>query len=156
MRKLSTRAAAAGMLGIGALHAVWATGSPWPLPDKEQLTDAVSGRDAAEAPSPAACLAVTGLLSTAAALVTGRPKRIPALSRIGSAGVVAVLASRGALGLAGRTDVVSPGSSSARFRRLDRRIYSPLCLALAALALPAAAPSRGRRQSPWLHTARRG
>jgi hypothetical protein len=51
--------------------------------------------------------------------------------------VAAVLSGRGLLGLAGRTDVVSPGSSSARFRRLDRRVYSPLCLALAALTLPA-------------------
>ena len=48
------------------------------------------------------------------------------------------LAVRGLLGLAGRTDIVSPGSSSSRFRELDRRLYSPLCLALAALALPAA------------------
>ncbi|MFF3128447.1 hypothetical protein ACFVRD_40665 [Streptomyces sp. NPDC057908] len=32
----------------------------------------------------------------------------------------------------GRTDLLSPGSVSARFRRLDRLVYSPLCVALAA------------------------
>ena len=48
-----------------------------------------------------------------------------------------MLADRGALGLAGRTDVLSPGSVSDNFRRLDRRVYSPLCLTLAALSLPA-------------------
>jgi hypothetical protein len=45
-----------------------------------------------------------------------------------------VLAVRGTLGLAGMTHVLSPGSTSARFRTLDRRVYSPLCLALAGLA----------------------
>jgi hypothetical protein len=44
-----------------------------------------------------------------------------------------VLAVRGGLGLAGRTDVMAPGSVSARFRRLDRAVYSPLCLLLAGL-----------------------
>jgi Protein of unknown function (DUF3995) len=105
--------------------------------DNQRLTDAVVGTDNAEPPSAAACLAVAGLLTTAAALVDGHPRSAPALSRIGSAGVVAVLATRGGLGLARRTDLVSSGSTSERFRRLDRRIYSPFCLALAALALPA-------------------
>lgn len=73
MRRLSTLSAAAGLGAVGALHAIWATGSAWPLRDKRQLTD----------------------------------------------------------------HVISRGSESQRFRRLDRRIYSPLCLTLAALALPA-------------------
>jgi hypothetical protein len=59
--------------------------------------------------------------------------------RLGTGTGVAVLAGRGALGLTGRTRLVSPASTSARFARLDRRAYSPLCLALAglsALSLP--------------------
>ncbi|MER5847790.1 hypothetical protein ABT126_12205 [Streptomyces sp. NPDC002012] len=32
----------------------------------------------------------------------------------------------------GRTDLLSPGSVSARFRRLDRLAHSPLCVELAA------------------------
>jgi Protein of unknown function (DUF3995) len=137
MRRLSTLTAATGLAAVGALHAVWATGSPWPLPDKRQLTDAVSGRAGYDPASPAACLAMAGLLGTAASLVGGRPRRWPRASRIGSAGVVAVLTVRDLFGLAGRTDLISPGSESERFRRLDRRIYSPLCLTLGALALPA-------------------
>jgi len=43
MRRLSTLTAATGLAAVGALHVVWATGSPWPLPDKRQLTEAVSG-----------------------------------------------------------------------------------------------------------------
>jgi hypothetical protein len=34
----------------------------------------------------------------------------------------------------GRTRLVSPSSRSGRFARLDRRVYSPLCLALAGLS----------------------
>ncbi len=141
MTQPATRVASSGLLAIGALHALWATGSPWPFSSSQELSDAVAGREDSEPPPPAACLAVTGLLITAATFVAGRPRRIPWLSRIGSAGAVAVLTSRGALGLAGHTDIVSPGSVSERFRRLDRRFYSPLCLTLAALALPAVSGS---------------
>jgi hypothetical protein len=134
---VSTRTASAGLAAIGALHVVWATGSSWPMRDRRLLTDAVVGSEGDQPPPAAACLAVAGLLGTAAALVDGRPRAVPVISRIGAAGVVGVLATRGALGLAGRTDVVSPGSVSEHFRRLDRRFYSPLCLGLAALAAPA-------------------
>jgi uncharacterized protein DUF3995 len=135
--RLSTRTAATGLAAIGALHVVWATGSSWPMRDRRLLTDAVVGSDGDRPPPPAACLTVAALLGTASALVDGRPRTLPAVSRLGSAGVVAVLTTRGVLGLAGRTDIVSPGSLSERFRRLDRRYYSPLCLTLAALATPA-------------------
>ena len=138
----STKIASAGLLAIGGLHVVWSTGSSWPMKDRRLLTDAVVGSKDDLPPSPAACLAVAGLLGTAATLVDGRPRALPAISRLGATGVVAVLATRGALGLAGRTDVLSPGSVSDNFRRLDRRVYSPLCLTLAALSLPAA--FRGR------------
>ena len=134
---LSRRLSAAGLLGIAALHVNWATGSPWPLPDRDRLAEQVVGRSGGEVPGPAACLAVAGLLTAAAGFVTGRPRRAPALSRLGAGGVVTVLGLRGGLGLAGRTDVMSPGSVSAEFRERDRRVYSPLALVLAGLALPA-------------------
>jgi Protein of unknown function (DUF3995) len=57
------------------------------------------------------------------------------LRTLGVLGVAGVLGGRGALGLAGKTQVVSPSSDSARFSRLDRRVYSPLCLGLAGLSL---------------------
>ena len=52
--------------------------------------------------------------------------------------MAALLGVRGALGLLGKTEVVSPGSSSERFLRLDRQIYSPLCVALSLGSLVAA------------------
>jgi len=102
------------------------------------LSDAVVGSEEDRVPSAAACMSVAGLLGVAAALVDGRPRGLPRLSRAGAAAVVGTLCARGGLGLAGRTDVLSPRSASERFRRNDRRIYSPLCLTLAALAAPAA------------------
>lgn len=135
-RTAAPTAGAAGLLAIAGLHVVWATGSSWPLRDRAALADAVVGRGAV--PPPSACLAVAGALTAAAALVSGRPRRRPALARTGARTVVAVLTARGAAGLAGRTDALSPGSVSPRFRRLDRRVYAPLCLTLAALSAPAA------------------
>jgi hypothetical protein len=132
------RAAAAALLGIAALHVSWASGSSWPAKDREELADAMAGRAGGSAPSPTACLVVATLLATASALVAGRPQRLRRLRRTGTIGVSVVLGVRGACGMAGRTDLVSPGSTSPRFRRLDRRYYSPLCLALAAAAASSA------------------
>ena len=57
----------------------------------------------------------------------GRPRRGPAVAHVARSApwdappVATVLATRGFLGLAGRTDLVSPGSNSTRFRRNDPR-----------------------------------
>jgi hypothetical protein len=138
MRRAGIATASAALFALAGLHAAWGAGSAWPLPDRDALADAVIG--AAEVPSPAACFAVSGALAAAGALVAGWPGGSrPAVRRLGTGTVVAVLAGRGALGLAGRIRLVSPASTSARFARLDRRVYSPLCLALAglsALSLP--------------------
>ncbi len=136
------RIAAVGLGAIAGLHCVWATGSPWPLSSREALNDKVAGRTSGAPPSSSACLAVAALLTTAAAFVDGHPRGRPWLARLGAGGVVATLALRGGLGLAGRTDLISPGSTSATFRSRDRRVYAPICLTLAALALPATLPRR--------------
>jgi hypothetical protein len=60
------------------------------------------------------------------------------LRRVGAAGVAGVLSVRGALGLWGRTDLISPGSTSPGFRQVDRRCCSPFCLAVAAAAVSSA------------------
>ena len=81
-------------------------------------------------------------LAAAGALTAGWPAGRPVLRRLGAGGAVGVLAARGVLGLAGRTRLVSPASVSANFVRLDRRLYSPLCLALAGLSALSALPDR--------------
>ena len=98
-----------------------------------------------EVPAPAACFAVSGALAAAGTLVAGWPRGRPVLRRMGVAGVVGVLAGRGALGLSGQTRLVSPASLSERFSRLDRRVYSPLCLALAGASALSAWPAKRTR-----------
>jgi hypothetical protein len=132
------RSAAVTLLALAGLHAGWAFGWSWPARDRDQLADLMAGRADGSVPPPAACVAVAGLLASAAGLVAGRPRRGSRLRPAGALGVAAVLGVRGACGLAGRTDLVSPGSTSPRFRRLDRRYYSPLCVLLAAAAASSA------------------
>ena len=137
---MSARLTAVTLAGLAALHVAWGAGSSVPFDDRDDLADAVVGTTAV--PSQAACFMVAGALSTAAALVLGLPAGRPALRRAGLLGVTTVLGGRGLLGVVARTDLVSPGSTSPRFRQLDRRLYAPLCLALAGGTWSAARASR--------------
>jgi hypothetical protein len=139
MRRAAT-VASTGLLAAAGLHAAWGMGSAWPFPNRAALADAVIG--ATEMPAPRACFAVSGALGAAGALTAGWPAGHPGLRRAGIGVVAAVLAGRGALGLAGQTPLVSPVSVSERFTRLDRRVYSPLCLALAAMSALSAWPGK--------------
>ena len=116
--------------GLGVLHVAWGRGSTFPFASRDELTDAVMG--SSHPPSPAACYLVAALLTVGASSVASCALGASGLVRWAAGGVVTVLGGRGALGLAGRTDIVAPASTSDRFRRLDRRAFSPLCLALAA------------------------
>lgn len=118
---------------IAAMHANWARGSSWPAADERRLADAVIGWE--KMPSAGACLVVAGLLTLGGNLVAGWPGSKPRLQRIGAAGVSATLAVRGLVGGAGlmlRT--------SETFLRWNRRLYSPLCLLLAACSAAGAVP----------------
>ena len=104
------RATTAGTLGVLAgFHVAWGRGSSFPFRDVDELTDAVAGRRTL--PPPGACFAVAGALTVAAAFVADFPRRaVPRrVQRVGVTGVAVVLATRGALGLVGRTDVVVAG-----------------------------------------------
>ncbi|MCG6493306.1 DUF3995 domain-containing protein [Kitasatospora sp. A2-31] len=130
----TTGAVVAGVLaGTGVLHAVWAV-SPWPLRTPAELADAVAGWGD-EMPPAAACLAVAGALGAAAYLVGAESGVLPAagparVRRAGVRTVSAVMLARGAGGLL--VSGLGLSGQSARFRRLDARYYSPLCLALGA------------------------
>jgi hypothetical protein len=132
---LTDRLTVAALLTLAGLHAAWGRGSAVPFADRDRLADAVIGRH--DVPSAAACYAVATALAAGAALVGDRPAIPHDVRRIGLLGLAGVFGLRGTIGLVGRTDLVSPGSASERFRRLDRRVYSPLCLLLAAGSLAA-------------------
>lgn len=88
-------------------------------------------------PSAGACLAVAALLVLGGGLVAGRPASKPLLQRVGAAGVAATLAARGLAGAAGLMPLTSE-----TFLWWDRRLYSPLCLLLAALSATGAVSER--------------
>lgn len=140
---IGQRSAAGVLFALAGLHALWGLGSSWPASDRETLADLVAGRRAV--PGPVACMTVAGLLAGAGTLVAGRPRQLPRARRAGAGCVAAVLGVRAAFGLSGRTDRLSPGSVSPRFRRLDRRYYSPLCLVLAFAAASSARGGESRR-----------
>jgi hypothetical protein len=132
-------AVSAALAATGGLHAVWAR-SPWPLATRAQFADAVIGVGEERVPGPAACVAVAGLLGAASYLVGARAGALPAagprwLRRTGTGVVAGVLLARGAAGPV----VFARIERTERFRRLDRRYYSPLCLALGAGAAVVAA-----------------
>jgi hypothetical protein len=142
VRQAGAVTASGVLFALAGLHTAWGAGSAWPFTDRQALADAVIG--APDVPGPAACFAVSGALAVAGALVAGLPAGLPVVRRLGVAGVTGVLAGRGALGLAGRTRFVSPSSRSARFAQLDRRVYSPLCLALAGISALSSWPAKPR------------
>jgi hypothetical protein len=124
------RVTATALFAIAGLHVLWGLGSAFPFRDREQLADSVVGTR--EVPPFTACMAVAAALTFAAVLVAGVapfPRRVRALAlRV----VASVLLTRGVAGAFGRTSTLSPGSDSPTFVRLDKKIYSPLCLWLAA------------------------
>ena len=129
MRNFGRTTTAATFAGIGLLHNAWGVGSTFPFADAATLADAVIGTGTV--PPPIACHAVAGMLFTASALVLDLPIAPTRMRHIGRRVVVGVLAVRGIAGFMGQTVRLSPGSDSARFQRLDRRYFSPLCLLLA-------------------------
>lgn len=118
------------LVSLAGLHLVWGRGSSFPFGSRRELADAVVGAESV--PPPAACYAVAAGLLVGAGLVEDTPQLPSWLRHAGIFVVTSVFTVRAALGWLGLTDLVSPGSDSARFRRLDRRVYAPLCAALAA------------------------
>ncbi|MFJ1702118.1 DUF3995 domain-containing protein [Kitasatospora sp. NPDC088346] len=135
----------AGLAATGALHAVWMR-SPWPLASRAEFADAVVGVGEERAPTPAMCAGVAGLLGVAAALVGARAGALPAVGPAWSAKAGSAVAS-GVLLARGLGGPVLYGSGriarTERFVRLDRRYYSPLCVALGAGAALVAVRGRG-------------
>lgn len=127
-RDLLVDATSAILAGAAVLHLGWGLRVSIPGVDGDRLADAVVG--SRELPAPSACFAVATALGAATALVAGVPARWPGVRRLGQAGVAIALGGRAAIGLAGRTGLVAPGPTSERFRRWDRRLYTPLCLVL--------------------------
>ncbi|MEV7772423.1 DUF3995 domain-containing protein [Kitasatospora sp. NPDC086791] len=120
------------LAATGALHAVWAV-TPWPLRTPEEFADTVVGAGEGVPPA-AACVAVAGMLGAAAYLVGAEAGVLPGVgpARVRRAGVRTVAGVLLARGVGGPALFGGAVERSERFRRLDRRYYAPLCVALGA------------------------
>ncbi len=135
-------AGACVLAGLSLLHLSWAVGSSWPAPDRHELAEVVAGRP--ELPGAAACVVVGGGLAVASLLVAGAGGDRPA-ARLARTAVAAGFLGRGVAGLTGTTGRLVRWSPSARFARLDRRYYGPLCVAI---GLAAAQAASSRKSTP--------
>ena len=124
---------ALALLGIGLLHVVW-TVSTWPLADRDDFARLVVGVPVDQLPSPVMTAAVAAALVVAAMLVGAQARMLPAgpiPARVLRAGVVlvaVVLLLRGGGGLV--ADLAGMDLGPRDFARMDRIVYSPLCVAL--------------------------
>jgi hypothetical protein len=140
MADLAAVLAAAVLLGLAALHLVWATGSPWPARSAAELHAlVVGGRPSAAMPPAWASVGVAivlalfavGGLAVRGLVLAPAPELVRVLTWI-AAGIVATR------GVAGFFEPwLRPGALTEPFTRWNRRLYSPLCLALAAALVTA-------------------
>lgn len=124
-------AAAVGAAGL--VHAAWAAGSTWPADSSDGLADLVVGkRPMPGAPECAAVAALLGATTVATTLATvGGRGPIVGVGRRGSKVAAGVLVVRGVGGLG--AEALAIGDLAPEFRRWNRRLYSPLCIALGVL-----------------------
>ncbi len=132
LARVAAIAAGAVFGAIAALHALWAAGAAWPFRDRQGMADVIWGGPVSTFPSPAATLAVTVLLGTAALLVLGRGgvwgRWVPGwVLSAGTWTVAAVLFLR--------TIFYWPASIGSDAVNADWEValFSPLCLVLALL-----------------------
>ncbi|QVQ50192.1 DUF3995 domain-containing protein [Spiractinospora alimapuensis] len=138
-RKLANASAAfstVGLLGISAIHFLWASGSPWPAKSQGELAEMVVG-NAEDVPTPASS-AVVAVGAAGAALgvagVGGQSGCAVNARRLVGVGLLA----RGVLGGAVALRALGASEPGRRFRELDRTFYRPLCLVLGGSVLAAA------------------
>ncbi len=123
------------LLAAAALHAYWGLGGVWPGTDPASCARAVVGAAGATAmpgPGPSFAVAAALCLSAVVALVMGRviaspfPFVIPGLA---APAITLVFLGRS---IAGYTPIWRRLTPLQPFARLDRRLYSPLCLLIGA------------------------
>lgn len=122
--------AALVITSLSGLHVYWALGGRWPGTDDADLAARVVGTTSF--PPPLACVAVAAALLTGAALVLLAEHGIGGpIVRAGAWAVSAVFVARGVVGLFdGR---IRPAIREHPYHRPNLVLYSPLCLAIAAL-----------------------
>ncbi|WP_314138927.1 DUF3995 domain-containing protein [uncultured Plantibacter sp.] len=130
-----------GLAGVSVLHAVWATGSPWPAKDEKTLAEAVIGSHG-PMPGVAPTLVVAGGTAGAALLASGALGE-GRVQRLGLRAIGTVMLMRALFG--GNAAIAAMGLPPAgrTFRQLDSHFYRPLTALLGvSLWLSLRAPKR--------------
>lgn len=129
---------------VALLHLSWALGGRWPGTDDASLFDTVVGGPLAPPgmsarggamPGPLACVVVAVLLACAGACVVACVVVDAVVFVVAACAVAVVFLARGVGGFFDHW--LRPAIRGTRYERLNRALYSPLCLALAALTLVA-------------------
>lgn len=119
------------LLAIGAVHLLWAFGSTWPVKDQQTLARTVVGTENIEKMPPrfiTACIAI-GILSAGVwALSMADPLPNETLT-MGGLMFTLVFLGRGIIGLTPKWRRLTPEEPFASF---DKKVYTPLCLAIGA------------------------
>lgn len=119
------------LTAIGLMHFVWLF-TPWPMKDEMTFTKTIAGVDDGKMPSASSTVLVGVALIGAAVLTLMVNESIPAIGpdwlRIaGMYGLTVILLARGLGGY------LMNAGAAAEFQRMNSFLYSPLCVALAAL-----------------------
>lgn len=119
------------LLTVSIAHFLWAVGSPWPIRDPELLARTVVGNPNIPRVPRFASFMVAILVLIAAIIGTslGDEASGGVLLTLAGAGLALVFAVRGILGYTPGWRAKFPLEP---FATLDRRVYSPLCLIVAA------------------------
>jgi len=131
--------AAGSLVAVSGLHVYWLLGGVFPAARREDLGPTVVGGPPGMAMPPAAATLVVAGLFFVAGLVPLAASGVVTLGlsaglvRAATLGLAGVFLARG---LYGYIDAkVRPSTVGTPFEALNRRVYSPLCLALSALTL---------------------
>jgi hypothetical protein len=125
------------LVALAALHAWWGVGGRWPGHDEHSLVELVVGRTRSmRMPGLVACMLVASALLVAALLVALQGKVISAdvgvqAERLVKSGFWIACAVFALRGLAGFIPPVFAYAHGTPFARLNRLVYSPLCLLIA-------------------------
>ena|SRR5438874_1819026 len=120
---------------IAAIHAYWGFGRYWPATSPERLAKTAVGTPNIKLmPSAGSCFVVAAVLAGVASWPMFAAALLPEiwphwLTLLAGAGIAVVFVGRG---LAGYTRAWRGRFSEEPFARLDRLVYSPLCLVLGA------------------------
>jgi hypothetical protein len=120
---------------IALVHVFWAAGGIWPARSELQLARTVVGaRGVTRMPGTAACLAAAGAIAVAAIVPLLLRGRVPAPWSAALTWTIGTLVGAVFLvrGIAAYLPAWRAGFPEEPFATLDRRIYGPLCLAVAA------------------------